>query len=361
MKNEKTVSTFPFRGKKYFLLFPASIPYMLLVKLRNYLYDKEILKIRKLPFPVISIGNLTVGGTGKTPLVEYLASCILRAGKHPAILTRGYGGQNKGTILLQGTRDEQNISHLAVGDEALMLSSVLEGVPVVVDRNRYRGGCMAEAHFKPDTFILDDGMQHRQLHRDVELLVIDALGPFSNGLLLPAGGLREPLRGAGRADAIIISRSKRKDTAPYIVKKLHKYTGDLPVFSSDYRVAGFFRSSGRQDPVNLSGAGLIAFAGIGYPSLFFEELERRDMKILETHAFSDHYRYRQKDVDFLVNRLTAAGGDGLITTEKDFHRMKGLSPGDMPVYYMAVKATMHEENTFQSFLFSKLGKSRPCL
>jgi tetraacyldisaccharide 4'-kinase len=343
-----------FEGKASDLLMPLSAAYGLVTSFRNFLFDRDWLSVKKLKAPVISIGNLTVGGTGKTPLVEYLAAMLLGAGKKPAILIRGYGGRNRGTIMLgAGDRHGLDAPDL-VGDEALMLHARLAGVPVIVDRERHRGGTAAENLFPVDVFILDDGMQHRRLHRDIELVVIDALNPFSNGRLLPAGPLREPPGGLRRADAVVLTRSKRRapDRLPEAALKV--LGRDRPVFHAYHEITGFSRLDGQDRLPDLKEAGMIAFAGIGRPALFFEDLRSAGCRILETHAFPDHYRYRASDITFLAERVRSKQAVGLVTTEKDAQRLKGLPFGAIPVYYMSIRALIREEKTFSDFLLSRL-------
>jgi tetraacyldisaccharide 4'-kinase len=300
------------------------------------------------------VGNLTVGGTGKTPLVAYLARRILGAGKKPAILTRGYGGRNRGTVVLGPEAGAEIYTHDLVGDEALMLSALLAGVPVIVDRNRYRGGHHGQDRYPVDVFILDDGMQHRRLYRDLDLVVIDALNPFSNGRLLPAGGLRESPAGLRRADAVIISRSDKKDPDRRFEEKLTALCPGRPVFHSDYEIRGFYPFYGEKAPSDLQGAGVVAFAGIGRPSLFFADLRSAGCRVLASHAYTDHFRYGPSDIAFLKEQVVSLRADGLVTTEKDAQRLKGLSFGTIPVYYMSIRASIREEKAFTDFLCAGL-------
>ena len=186
------------------LLLPFSWLFRVGVRLRNMAFDHAWLITRELPCPVISVGNLTVGGTGKTPMVIYLAEKIQKMGFKPAILSRGYRRKGKGTTIVSDGR-KPPLDYTESGDEPALMAQRLPKIPIVVDEIRFRGGTHLVRKFDPDVVILDDGFQHRWLHRDLDIVLMDAASPFSDGKMLPAGRLREPPKNLKRADLVAIT------------------------------------------------------------------------------------------------------------------------------------------------------------
>jgi tetraacyldisaccharide 4'-kinase len=265
------------------------------VRLKNGLYDRGVFKGRKLARPVISVGNLSVGGTGKTPFVIMLGRALKERGIEIDVLSRGYGRESTQVLVVDPEGPPQQF-----GDEPLLIARKL-GVPVIVGADRYQAGLLAEAKFpQVKVHLLDDGFQHRRLHRDfdVVLLAEQDLGEP----LLPAGRLREPLASLHRADAVVLP----SDLDPPIEGK--------PV----WRVRRRIHFLGLRND-------LIAFCGIAHPEQFFAGLKKLGLELVECIEFSDHRRYTQRDIDDLLEEQKRTGASGFITTEKDAINLGSLA------------------------------------
>ncbi|MFH1858161.1 MAG: tetraacyldisaccharide 4'-kinase, partial [Candidatus Omnitrophota bacterium] len=270
---------------------------------------KKFFKTKKVPLVVISVGNLTMGGTGKTPFVKWLARVLLSRGKKPVVLLRGY----------------KNLSQ-DLSDEALELREALPEIPVWVGKNR---ASLAEKAFSDgkDAVVLDDGFQYRGLERDLDIVLVDATNPFGNGKVLPRGILREPLAGLRRADVLILTRAdgdpeRWKD----LVRLLRAYAPETPILHSEHRVQLFFEARTRKDvPLALLQKEIcISFCGIGNPSAFQRLLEGCLSPNARTVVFMDHHRYRRKDLEQLDRIAKETGAAYLVTTEKDLERLQQL-------------------------------------
>ncbi len=268
---------------------------------------------------VICIGNLTVGGTGKTPIAIAAARALAERGANPFILSRGYGGKARGPILVDASQDTAH----DVGDEPLLLA---RAAPVIVARQRMAGADYADAH-RAGTIVMDDGHQNFTVAKDLSIVVVDAETGFGNGRVLPAGPLREPIQqGLARADAVVLVG----DGAP----DLKGFTG--PVLRA--RLVAV-------DVVGLNGASVVAFAGIGRPDKFFATLRSLGAKLVQTREFADHHAYTASD----IARLRASARDAmLVTTEKDFVR---LSPAEREgMRFLPVRAAFDDAAAFARLL-----------
>lgn len=268
------------------MIDPIGAIFGLGVAIRNSLYDRQVLKSYKLKRPVVSIGNLSVGGSGKTPFVIALGSLLKERGIAFDVLSRGYGRSSKETAIVDpaGTPEQ-------FGDEPLLIARKLS-VPVVVGADRYQAGLLAEEKFSSKMHLLDDGFQHRRLHRDFDIVML----PDSDltGGLLPFGKLREPLRSLGRADAVVVGPDTRRPK----------------------QAARAWRAR-RQIYFINSRAKSLAFCGIARPQQFFASLKQLGMELVATVSFPDHHRYRQRDIDRLLRIKGQTGAREFITTEKD--------------------------------------------
>jgi tetraacyldisaccharide 4'-kinase len=287
-----------------------SYPYGLALRLRAAAYAAGLFRFRRLPRPVVAVGNLTVGGTGKTPMVVYLAHWFMERGKRVAVLSRGYGGSLEGSTRIVADGRTIFLSPGETGDEPYLLASSLPGLMVVIGADRYRAGLLALERLNPDIFILDDGYQHLRLQRDLNLLLLDCGKPFGNGLTLPAGILRESVSAAERADLVIYTRCGSTEPAritgkPWL-RASHRLTGALSLAGG---VPQPFGSLG-----DLRG---MAFAGIAEPSAFFDSLEREGVRLTATLAFPDHCRYGEEEIAAICRLKDASRVDYLLTTGKD--------------------------------------------
>jgi tetraacyldisaccharide 4'-kinase len=256
------------------------------VAIRNKLYDRGTFRVRKLARPVISIGNISVGGSGKTPFVIALGELLQQRGIAFDVLSRGYRRNSMGIAMV-----DPNGSPAQFGDEPLLIARKLQ-VPVIVGADRYRAGLLAEEQFASKLHLLDDGFQHRRLHRDFDIVLLPA--EDHEGVLLPVGRLREPIAALRRADAVVLPGPLQQSLDAKRVWPTH-----------------------RRVELSETGGKLVAFCGIARPAQFFVALKALDQKIAGTVTFRDHHRYDQRDVDRLLRLKNQAGADGFITTEKD--------------------------------------------
>jgi tetraacyldisaccharide 4'-kinase len=298
------------------LLIICSLPYGLIIRLRAKAYELGIFTTHTLARPVISVGNLTVGGTGKTPTVAMLARHFIVRGKRVAVLSRGYGGSLSGREEIVSDGGTMFLTAAEAGDEPYLLASSVPGLAVVVGADRYRAGLLAMERLSPDIFILDDGFQHLRLKRDLNILLLDNRLPFGNNRVLPAGLLREPRSAGERADFIIYTRSNEGGETDHFP--------DKPTCRAFHHLAGISLNSGELRPfTDLKGLAGVAFAGIADPAPFFRDLKDEGLNMAATIPFPDHCRYGEEDIARIMGAVAASGADYLITTAKDAVKLGG--------------------------------------
>lgn len=299
---------------------PFSLGYSFIQRLRASFYKIGILRSRRLPRPVISIGNITVGGTGKTPVTAYIARLLLQQGYRVAVLSRGYGGSLEGQSIVVSDGATVMLSPRECGDEPYLLASTIPGLMVVIGPDRHAAGLLAMQQLAPDVFLLDDGFQHLRLQRDLNILLVDYSRPYGNGWTLPAGLLREPVSAGKRADLIIQTRSPDG-----ILNKA--MTEGIPSCNARHRIVDLLPLSGG-DPTPLpcpTPLKALAFAGIAEPSAFFDELRSLGLDLVHTIRFSDHTTYADAEVSGILDAMGHYGAEVAITTEKDGVKLKGLT------------------------------------
>ncbi len=301
------------------ILTPVAWLYSYVLQLRAQMYRSGILKTHHLPRPVVSIGNITVGGTGKTPVTAYIARILLAQGYRVAVLSRGYGGALEGqtSVVSDGTTIMLNAAEC--GDEPYLLASTVPGLMVVIGPDRYAAGLLALQQLAPDIFILDDGFQHLRLHRDLNILLLDFSRPFGNGLTLPAGMMREPSTAVRRADLVIFTRAPKETT-------MNSETGGIPGCVSCHTIGDFlpFNRSAAVPAYTLAEQSVLAFAGIADSDSFFAGLRERGLNLVHCLTFPDHVVYDSNRYKEIADAMRTSGADILITTEKDGVKLKGL-------------------------------------
>ncbi|NCO68307.1 MAG: tetraacyldisaccharide 4'-kinase [Nitrospirae bacterium CG_4_10_14_0_8_um_filter_41_23] len=293
---------------------------------------------KRLPHKVISVGNITVGGTGKTPATIALAKEAKKRGFKPCILTRGYRGTAKGPCFVS-RGEEPLLDEYQAGDEALLMAEKLKGIPIVKGKDRYKAGMFALSSLplalSPDLFILDDGFQHWGLLRDKDILLIDSTNPFGNRRLLPLGLLREPINVIKRADSIVITRTDEnrelETEANSLIEEIRQYNTRASIFFAEHKPSKFILITG--DSFSLEWAKekrFFAFCGIGNPQSFRGTLLSADIELIGFKTFRDHYRYSQGDIQEVIRNAKRGSADWIVTTEKDIMRLKGLEvPEDL--------------------------------
>ena len=305
--------------------------FQFLVQAREKLYASGILPTLRLQHPVISVGNLTVGGNGKTPIVITLAEAFREKGFRPVVLSRGYGRTSRG-ILLAGSKWEE------AGDEPLLMKRRLVDVPVVVGADRYEAGLFAENKNLGNIFILDDGFQHRRLHRDVDIVAIDPLEWSAGEMFLPPGRWREPETALRRAHAACVQDLDEAAMEPL----------PLPTFGVRYEIDGLYSKNTPISGESLKGLAVVAFAGIAKPERFFRTVESMGIHTIRSVVFPDHHHYSRREIDKL-------GGDVLITTEKDAVRLAAVT--DRSYSYVRISAKIADFDRLMSLIMSRLPKT----
>ena len=342
------------------LFYGLSKVFAMVVSLRLWLYQKRYIHDHHLGVPVISIGNLTVGGTGKTPVVELFARALRDRGRKVAILSRGYKSKRQVKISRwkrmaanmgmidppkeippRVVSDGKNVllDSYQAGDEPLMLAKNLPGVPVVVDRNRVKAGRYAIENFEVDALLLDDGMQYLRLKHRLDIVLVDRTAPFGvNGHMLPRGTMREPPAHLKRASYIFITKS---DETPNddLIAQLRRHNRVAEIVECRHRPV-YFKDmhTGEEMPVEaIKGKYVGALSGIAVPQSFENGLRKLGAKVEATERFADHHRFDEREIKPFIERCIRRDLEYVVTTEKDFVRFPPLPKGDIPIIYMRVE------------------------
>ncbi|MEE9167791.1 MAG: tetraacyldisaccharide 4'-kinase [Candidatus Neomarinimicrobiota bacterium] len=321
--------------KLRYLLLPLALFYWGTIFWRNLFYSIGFFVTRRLPVPVISVGNLSVGGTGKTSMVIYLAEKLQLQGVAPVIVSRGYRRKTSGTGLVSDGKKVM-LSWQEAGDEPYFMANVLSGVPIVVDEVRYRGAVFAIERFNPDVIVLDDAFQHRSLDRDIDIVLLNSNDPLETYKLLPYGKLREPWNHLRRADLIFWTKANLKPPHPTLHSKVLQTK--VPTFACRVEPDPFLRSAnGQTVPLDaLKGKKTVAFCGIGDPDSFRHLLQRAGAQIVHFKAFADHHVYTRRDLENLTDTGEKEGVDLLVTTEKDIFKVVKWVARDVRLYALQI-------------------------
>jgi tetraacyldisaccharide 4'-kinase len=357
--------------KRALLGIPAKL-YELAVRLRVAAYETEYRKPKRLDAVVIAVGNITVGGTGKTPMVERIARYIKSEDYSVAILTRGYGRESSGLRALnvpgatsnsgaggRGGGKAARDSYREFGDEPLMLARALPDVPVVINKDRYEGGLWAVNEVGAEVLVLDDAYQHLAVARDLNILLIDATDPFGGFEMVPFGRLREPLYGIKRADAVIVTRADRpfdQGQTNAIIK--HFCGSKVPVMHAYSFIARLrhIETGETYETNQFTGWNAALVCGIGNPQAFADDVLQIGINIVSENFFPDHHAFTQEDLDRVTRAAQDAGADLIITTEKDAVRLEGLKQGAVPAYTAQLEIESDDDVRLKSLLLRTLIK-----
>lgn len=301
----------------------AAVVYGVGVSFRNRSFDAGLRRARRVGAPVISVGNLTTGGTGKTPFVAWLARTLGELGARPAILSRGYGSQG------------------GPNDEALVLAQVLPNVRNYLGPDRVASAQKALREAAADVFVLDDGFQHRRLHRDLDVVLVDATDPFGGERLLPAGFLREPLRGLARAGYVLLTRADAIGAAErgLLAERLRRLAPGAGHGEVAFRPTALVQADGRRLPLErIRGARVLAFCGIGNPRPFFDSLAGLGATVVQGVAFPDHHAYRDADLQRLSRLASESRPDLVAATQKDLVKIRQAELGGVPLAALWIEA-----------------------
>ncbi len=338
------------------VLFLASRFYRRAIQFRIWLYDNRIVRNRAIGCLVVSIGNLSCGGTGKTPVVEVFAKTLSQKGRKVAVLSRGYRSRDRS--LLAKLRQKFSSKKLEVpprivsdgqrllldsvsaGDEPFMLASNLKNVVVLVDKDRVKAGLYAIDEFRTDTLILDDGFQYLNLKAHINILLVDSTAPFDNHHVLPLGLLREPVKNIWRADYIFLTKSDGSPKLRHLKAFLRRHNRRAEIIECCHKPVHLedVYERGRRSPLALlKGKRLAAVSGIACPAGFDEFLTRLGGSIVLKKHFADHHRFRQQEMIDFINEAKDNGAEMIITTEKDAVRMPRLDRRDIPILFLRVE------------------------
>jgi tetraacyldisaccharide 4'-kinase len=329
------------------LFWPLGLLYGGVMRLRAAFYRSGLLHSRRLPGTVISVGNLTVGGTGKTPMVLWIAERLAAEGHRAAILTRGYRGLGKGSA-----------EDRSAADEVALLRHRLNGsARFGVGKDRYKNG-LALAKDGAEWFILDDGFQHLALERDVDILLLDATDPFAGGRILPSGRLREPRSALARADLVVITRASH---APALEAMVRRFT-NAPLFAAQTRLEAVLRAPSMKEALPENDRRqykFFAFCGIGNPRAFFDDLRSWDFAVEGRHSFADHHRYSAAEIRELESAAAALDASALICTEKDVFNLPPSFAAKLPIFACRIRMSLNDEDGFWMALRAAVGRNQP--
>jgi len=327
------------------ILPPLSAIYSVVTRARISGYQRGWFSVSKLAAPVISVGNLTTGGTGKTPLVEWVCIAVAReTGKSACVLTRGYGRANPQSQVVVSDGNKLLASEREAGDEPYLLARNLVGIASVVsNQDRLAAGEWAIKNLGSEVFVLDDGFQHLRLHRDLDIVTLDATNPWGGGNLLPYGRLREPRAGLSRADCVVVTRTEQVEDAVSLIESVQRLAGAIPVVTSSMMASGIHSLNGESvNNESLLAQPLAAFCGVGNPEAFFNQLRQESYIPVFTRTFADHHNYSQADLNRLIKEAKAHGASGLITTAKDALKLAFLEL-ELPCYVLEIKISIDDD------------------
>lgn len=309
----------------YIVLYPLYLLYLLIVSIRNFAYDKNLFRTTKLNCKVISVGNVSTGGTGKTPIVIELAR-TLKENHKVAILSRGYGRSSKGAQLVTDGKTKI-VEWKMVGDEPALMAQNLSGIPIVVDENRLRGGQYLVDSFKPDVIILDDAFQHRKIYRDIDIVLIDVNKKTKFQFL------RESLSSLKRADLILLTKVSSRSNLLYWENKLSMLA--IPSFESEIHFTdSLIDLGGGKFPIcQFQKKPTLIFSGIGNPNFFNYSLKQLGFNILDSINYKDHHKYTDSDLNFIRSKFRKTNAEIILTTEKDIIKTQ---QSELPIYAVPI-------------------------
>ncbi|MFH2012915.1 MAG: tetraacyldisaccharide 4'-kinase [Pseudomonadota bacterium] len=345
--------------KKYigiilFPLFLISLLYRSVVQTRCWLYSRGIFRAKKLPCKIISIGNISLGGSGKTPTTHYIAKLLKENGFKAAILSRGYKGRVNGKVNVVSEGDNILLSPREAGDEPYMLAKKLSNVPVLTCKDRYQGGKYAVERFNSTVLILDDGFQHISLKRDIDVLLLDSRIISKNNYLFPRGLLREPLENLKRADVFLVTRAKSIDEQRELTHTIKNIKKDAEFFFGYFQAKHLIDPSGAKKELDyLKGKRVLAFSGIANPEYFASSLKELGAFVVEELIFPDHHWYSSTD----HKKIEEISGEinFVVTTEKDMVKLDNSFLNNVKIFALSIELHLDKEEEFKDFLLRRIG------
>ncbi|MFA5904621.1 MAG: tetraacyldisaccharide 4'-kinase [Desulfobacula sp.] len=333
------------------------------VGFRLWLYQKKIFRQKKLPCFVISIGNIVAGGSGKTPMTQYLAELLKKIGKKPVVISRGYKGRYNGDVLIVSDGHRIFSSAEESGDEPFMMATRLS-FPVVVGKDRFNAGLEAMAAFNPDVAVLDDGFQHVRLKRNLDILLFDFKNPLENKRMLPAGRLRETLQTSGkRADAVVFTRCPEKNENGNDIDALLQSYPDRPVFKTFHKpyIRWWVKKDRKLPEIDsdmdvLPGKKAVLFSGLARNRAFYDSMADSGINILYHLEFKDHHRYKTSDFLMINSVALKQQADFILTTEKDWVKIGRDIKWETDFLVIGIRMEFEYPEKFEDFLVTEMEK-----
>lgn len=325
------------------LLIPFYLLYGVVIWMRNFCYSSGIIKQKQLPCQVISVGNIVAGGTGKTPAVIAIAKHLQKNSYKVGVLLRGYKGKSNSKITFVSDGEKLLCTRDECGDEADMLARHLTNMPIAVGKKRYLTGKAIIERFACDMLILDDGFQHRQLLRDLDILIVDATQPYGTGKMLPIGTLREPKSSIQRADLILLTRTEIPNIDIAKIKAdLDRIAPNTPILASVHEPTSLYFLNQQGENMSLrvedylKNKRILAVCGIGNPEAFVSTLRKYNPETLELFAFADHHVYTMSDLQKIEQKMKQHQSEIVVITQKDEQKIASLSP-DFPIVVLGIE------------------------
>lgn len=334
---------------------PFGACYGVLGRARAKLFEIGVIHSYRAPAMVISVGNLTLGGTGKTPLVTELTKLCMAEGLKPVIVTRGYKGKTTHKVKVVSAADDADL----VGDEPLLMARTLQSVPIIKSTSRKAGMIFASEKFSPDVFILDDGFGHLKVKRDIDIVIVDVMRGFGNRKVFPAGPLREPLSALKRADIIALRMDKGGQTSNH--KKIEEdVVASAPkahILKIVAALGEIFFNDEKIKAETLEKKRCLLFSGIANPRSFDSLVRAAGLKVLGHIAYADHHKYTKNDVNFIIQKAKESGADALLTTEKDAVKLDKKLFINPPLFVARMNLEVSEKEWLTELIKSKTGEN----
>jgi len=342
------------------IAYGLSFFYRLIINSRNWLYDHKIFKEVTLPCPVISVGNITVGGTGKTPFVIMLAQMLQENGFKPAILSRGYGGKSINPANIVSDGHKILLDSETAGDEPFLIARTLKDIPVITGAKRIITGKTAVNQLGANVLICDDAMQHRQIFRDINLVLLDSSSLSGKNHILPRGRLREPITELSRASAIVLTRANEAQQTNNTIGELFP-AENIPIFRSIHKPKDVVKGDySEQKPISiLAGKKVCAFCGIANPGSFRKTLSDAEAQVLSFDIFFDHHRYSQSELEKIKTRFVDCRADFIVSTQKDGERLQEFPEFLKIIYMLRIEMEIIPSGeSFKKFILDRLAATR---
>ena len=330
------------------IFYPISLLYYVGINIRNLLYKIHVLKTKSLPCKVISVGNITVGGSGKTPTVQYLSKLLQSKGKKVGIISRGYGRKSKNTIIVTDGKIKPKTWE-NFGDEAFMLAKNLEGIPIIVGKSRYEAGIKMITEFNPDIIIMDDGFQHTALYRNLDIVLINSKDTEKSHRLIPLGLLREPLSNLSRADLVIFTKTNIYKPSQYQEKIKNKIK--CPIINNKINIDSILLDTkGESHHLKIiNSKNIYLFSALGDQEGFKKTMEKTGAIIVGHDKYPDHYVYTKNDLKNIEKNARGNDASFIITTEKDI--LKTINHDiNMNLYFVKMKMVFEPENILEKYI-----------